>query len=148
MKVKVFNIRLAKEFCLDDQEKLNAFLENVEVKLTSTNFVTTGSIDYWSIVIFYIEKQPKKDKIRDDLSTQSISHHETVVFQALKLWRNEMAKKLGWSPYRICHNSHLMALAKANPQNVEALEMVPGFGKTRTDNYGEAILSVLKSTEL
>ena len=62
MNIKVFNIRLAKEFCQEDQAKMNAFLNSVEVKLTSTNFVTTGTLDYWSAVVFYTSKMIKKEK--------------------------------------------------------------------------------------
>ena len=57
MNIKVFNIRLDKENCQNDQSKMNAFLDSVEVKLTSTNFVTTGTVDFWSAVVFY---EPKK----------------------------------------------------------------------------------------
>ena len=62
MNIKVFNIRLAKEFCQEDQAKMNAFLDSVETKLTSTSFVTTGTLDYWSAVIFYTSKTVKKEK--------------------------------------------------------------------------------------
>ena len=67
MNIRVFNIRLSKEFCIVDQNRMNEFLDTVEVKLTSTNFVTTGTTDYWSAVVFYdikksIEK-PKEEKL-------------------------------------------------------------------------------------
>ena len=53
MNIKVFNIRLDKENCQNDQTRMNTFLDSVEVKLTSTNFVTTGTTDFWSAVVFY-----------------------------------------------------------------------------------------------
>jgi superfamily II DNA helicase RecQ len=143
--IKVFNIRLTKEFCQADQAKLNAFLDSVEVKLTSTNFVTTGTVDFWSVVIFFSAKQLKKDKTAEVFSEQQLSQEEALVFQALKTWRNDLARRLEWSSFRICHNSHLLAVAKSKPETLEALESIPGFGKTRTEKYGDAILSVLNS---
>lgn len=62
MNIRVFNIRLSKEFCIVDQNRMNEFLDSVEVKLTSTNFVTTGTTDYWSAVVFYELKKKKKNQ--------------------------------------------------------------------------------------
>ncbi|MFN3967286.1 HRDC domain-containing protein [Flavobacterium sp.] len=145
MNIKVFNIRLAKEFCQDDQVKMNAFLDSVEVKLTSTNFVTTGSADYWSAVVFYSPKTVKSPKPENKISEEELSPQETKIFNALRLWRNDLAQKLDWSSFRICHNSHLIAVAKSNPQTLEDLEQVHGFGKARTEKYGEDILAVLNA---
>ena len=78
-------------------------------------------------------------------NTYVLDLREAHVFQALKTWRNDLARRLEWSSFRICHNSHLLAVAKLKPETVEALETIPGFGKTRTEKYGEAILSVLNA---
>jgi superfamily II DNA helicase RecQ len=145
MNIKVFNIRLAKEFCQEDQNKMNIFLDGVEVKLTSTNFVTTNSADYWSVVVFYAPKVLQKDKTDSKFSEEVLSVEESKVYHALRLWRNDLAQKLDWSSFRICHNTHLIAVAKANPQSLEDLEKVSGFGKARTEKYGEDILAVLNA---
>ena len=145
MNIKVFNIRLAKEFCQEDQAKMNAFLDSVEVKLTSSNFVTTGTLDYWSAVVFYTSKTVKKEKSETKFSEEDLSPNESKIFNALRHWRNDLAQKLDWSSFRICHNSHLISIAKANPQSVEDLEKVTAFGKTRTEKYGEDVLAVLNA---
>lgn len=59
MNIKVFNIRLDKEYCLNYQSTMNDFLDSVDVKLASTSFVTTGSKDFWSTVIFIYQKKIK-----------------------------------------------------------------------------------------
>lgn len=43
----------------NDQTRMNEFLDSVDVKLTSTNFVTTGTLDYWSAVVFFELKKEK-----------------------------------------------------------------------------------------
>ena len=145
MNIRVFNIRLSKEFCIVDQNRMNEFLDSVEVKLTSTNFVTTGTNDYWSAVVFY-DLKTKTEKSKEDKSTfEDLSENEKEIFSALKHWRNDLAKDLGWSAFRICHNAHLLAIAEAKPQSIVELIQVKGFGEVRTEKYGEAILAVLNA---
>lgn len=141
MNIKVFNIRLDKENCQNDQNKMNTFLDSVEVKLTSTNFVTTGTVDFWSAVVFY---EPKNAN-----STQKevieLNEKEKEIFTALKQWRHDLALKLGWSAFRICHNSHLISIAREKPQNLDELKKVKSFGESRTLNYGDDIISLLNA---
>ena len=145
MNIRVFNIRLSKEFCIVDQNRMNEFLDSVEVKLTSTNFVTTGTTDYWSAVIFYDLKN-KTEKQKEEKSTfEDLSQHEKEIFSALKQWRNDLAKDLGWSAFRVCHNAHLLAIAESKSATIEDLLKVKGFGEVRTEKYGEAILAVLNA---
>lgn len=141
MNIKVFNIRLDKENCENDQSKMNAFLDSVEVKLTSTNFVTTGTVDFWSAVVFY---EPKNaNSIQKEVI--ELNEKEKEIFTALKQWRHDLALKLGWSAFRICHNSHLISIAKEKPQNLDELKKVKGFGESRTLHYGDDIISLLNA---
>ena len=145
MNIRVFNIRLSKEFCIVDQNRMNEFLDSVEVKLTSTNFVTTGTTDYWSAVVFYDTKKSADKPKEEKITFEDLSQHEKEIFSALKQWRNDMATKLGWSAFRVCHNSHLMAIADAKPESLDELSKVKGFGEVRTEKYGEDILAVLNA---
>lgn len=141
MNIKVFNIRLSKEFCQADQNKMNEFLDSVDIKLTSTNFVTTSTVDFWSAVVFY---EPKKEtKSSFDLSELTVE--EKKIYSALRQWRNELAERLGWSGFRICHNSHLASIAKAKPQTLDELKRIKSFGEIRTANYGDDIISLLNA---
>ena len=66
MGIKVCNIRLDKEHLQQDQNSMNVFLDSVNVKLTSSNFVTTGTLDYWSVLIFYEPKKESKNPIPEN----------------------------------------------------------------------------------
>lgn len=145
MNIRVFNIRLNKEHCYNDQSRMNEFLNSVEVKLASTNFVTTGKDDFWSATIFFEPKASSKPKAESKFSEEELLPNELKIFKALQSWRNDLAKKLDWSAFRICHNSHLAAIAKVNPQNISELESITFFGKLRTQKYGEDIISVLNA---
>lgn len=145
MNIKVFNIRLNKEHCQDDQNKMNAFLESVEVKLTSTNFVTTGTLDFWSAVVFFEPKAVKKEKKERNFLEEKLLPNERITFKALQSWRNDLAEKLNWAAFRICHNSHLIAIAKANIQTIDDIGNVSGFGKIRAEKYGNDIMAVVNA---
>ena len=141
MNIKVFNIRLDKENCQNDQSKMNTFLDSVEVKLASTNFVTTGTVDFWSAVVFY---EPKNTNLTQK-EVIELNEKEKEIFTALKQWRHDLALKLGWSAFRICHNSHLISIAKEKPQNLDELKKVKSFGESRTLHYGDDIISLLNA---
>lgn len=145
MNIKVFNIRLAKEFCQHDQDRMNEFLDSVEVKLTSTSFVTNGNTDLWSAAVFYLPKDNSKTQSEAKVSEEDLSENEKYIFNVLRQWRNTLAQKLDWPSYRICHNSHLIRIATVNPQTMDELENTSGFGKSRTEKYGDEILSVLSA---
>jgi len=141
MNIKVFNIRLDKEHCQQDQNRMNEFLDSVDIKLTSTNFVTTTTLDYWSAVVFF---EPKKEG-KSSVDESDLTVEEKKIYSALKHWRNDLAKESGWSAFRICHNSHLISIAKAKPQSVDELKIIKSFGESRTANYGDDIISLLNA---
>lgn len=141
MNIKVFNIRLDKEHCQEDQNRMNQFLDSVEIKLTSTNFVTTTIVDFWSAVVFY---EPKKEH-KPTVDERELTVEEEKIYSALKQWRNDLAKKSGWSAFRICHNSHLISISKAKPKTLDELKRIKSFGESRTANYGDDIISILNA---
>lgn len=141
MNIKVFNIRLEKEYCLNDQSKMNDFLDSVDVKLASTSFVTTGSKDFWSTVIFYL---PKKDKITM-LKEEDLTDDEGKIYQALKQWRSEKSIQQNLPHYMICHNSELITIAKNKPEAINDFKAIKGFGEQKTQKYGDDIIALLNA---
>jgi superfamily II DNA helicase RecQ len=141
MNIKVFNIRLDEENFQNDQIQMNEFLDSVIVKLTSTNFVSNGTIDYWSAAVFFEPKLKYTKKILEVDLTDS----EKEIYNALKIWRNNLATKLGRQAFFICYNSHLISITKVKPKNIEELKMINNFGVFRTNNYGDEIISILNA---
>ena len=141
MNVKVFNIRLNKDCFQEDQNSMNEFLNTVDVKLSSANFVTTETFGFWSVVIIYEEKKEVVNRIKE----HELEPEEKIIFTALKQWRNGLAEKLGWSAFRVCHNSHLISIAKIKPQTLDELKNIKSFGERRSINYGDDIISLLNA---
>ena len=141
MNIKVFNIRLDKEHCQEDQNKMNEFLDSVEIKLTSTNFVTTTTVDFWSAVVFF---EPKKES-KSMVDERELTVEEKKIYFALKKWRSDKAQELILPHYMICHNSELVSIAIKKPQRLEDFKTVKGFGENKTANYGDDIISLLNA---
>jgi superfamily II DNA helicase RecQ len=141
MNVKVFNIRLNKNCFQEDQNSMNEFLNSVDVKLSSANFVTTETLGFWSVVIIYEDKKGVVNRIKE----QELEPEEKIIFTALKQWRNDLAEKLGWSAFRVCHNSHLISIAKIKPQTLDELKNIKSFGERRSINYGDDIIALLNA---
>ena len=141
MNIKVFNIRLDKEHCQEDQNRMNQFLDSVEIKLTSTNFVTTSTVDFWSAVVFF---EPKKET-KTTMVERELTDDEKKIYAALKKWRSDKAQQLMLPHYMICHNSELASIAVQKPQTLRDFKNVKGFGENKTDNYGDDIISLLNA---
>jgi superfamily II DNA helicase RecQ len=67
---------------------------------------------------------------------------EEVIFERLKRLRKEFAKKEGFPPYVIFHDSALKRLAKDKPDSVEKLREIIGEKKFR--KYGEEFLKEIR----
>ena len=141
MNIKVFNIRLNKEDCQEDQNKMNDFLDSVDIKLTSTNFVTTTTVDFWSAVVFF---EPKKES-KPTVDERELTVEEKKIYSALKKWRSDKAQQLILPHYMICHNSELVSIAIKKPQSLEDFKGIKGFGENKTANYGDDIISLLNA---
>ena len=141
MNIKVFNIRLDKEHCQEDQKRMNEFLDSVNIKLTSTIFVTTTNVDFWSAVVFFEPKKESKSPVNDT----ELTFDERKIYFALKKWRSDKAQQLLLPHYMICHNSELVSIAIKKPQTLEDFKTVKGFGENKTANYGDDIISLLNA---
>jgi ATP-dependent DNA helicase RecQ len=65
------------------------------------------------------------------------------LFDALRTKRLALAKAQGVPPYVIFHDSTLLAMAEAKPQDLEALARLPGIGEAKLRRYGAAFLGVI-----
>lgn len=141
MNIKVFNIRLEKENCQNDQDNMNAFLDSVEVKLTSTNFVTTATKDFWSAVVFYDLKKEKQNSN----SETDLTQEEKKLYEALRQWRNKKSIELNSPHFMICYNSELISIVKTKPKSISDFKKIKGFGELKTKKFAADIITVLNT---
>jgi ribonuclease D len=156
MKIKVFNIRLSKENLESDQKVVNDFLENVEMKKSSTSLVE-GKINFWSIIIHYLEKNESNsnaeleienqnlEKKKPKLSESDLTKEELIIADYLKQWRTEKAHEEMLPAYMILSNVDIYSVAKDKPTNFSELLNVHGFGERKVEKYGDDIISLLNA---
>ncbi len=65
------------------------------------------------------------------------------VFDALRAWRTEAARKAAVPPYVIAHDATLKAVAEERPRSLAALRRVKGMGPARIETYGDEVLAVV-----
>jgi ATP-dependent DNA helicase RecQ len=65
-------------------------------------------------------------------------------FEALRAWRLAESKQQSVPPYVIFHDSVLRDVAAVQPRTLDDLALIKGFGASKLERYGAAVLRVLK----
>jgi ATP-dependent DNA helicase RecQ len=71
-----------------------------------------------------------------DPATQSL-------WEALRAWRLEEARRQQLPPYVIFHDSTLTEVARRRPASLAALAEIPGVGRSKLERYGGAVMAVV-----
>lgn len=71
---------------------------------------------------------------------------DEALFQNLRKWRADEARKLGMPPYIVATDRVLRAVVEKRPVTVEALRGVPGFGPAKTEKYGASVLELVAAS--
>lgn len=141
MKVKAFKIRLGETHLPADQELVNDFLSNVNVKKTSTGLVCG---EYWSLLAFYDEGGSSPLKVFLP-SEAELTDEQRRIYEALKQWRFDKANTAGLPAYLISSNGELITIAKVKPQSIDELVKIRGYGGQKIAKYGEEIIALIRS---
>jgi ATP-dependent DNA helicase RecQ len=70
---------------------------------------------------------------------------DPALFQRLREWRSEVARRQGVPAYVVFHDRTLNELAARRPADLIELEALPGIGRSKLDRYGAALLEILAS---
>jgi ATP-dependent DNA helicase RecQ len=73
-----------------------------------------------------------------DVATRPLWEH-------LRAWRAEAAKKHGVPAYVVFHDATLIELVRLRPQTKSDLRHVPGIGMRKLESYGEELLEILRA---
>ncbi len=66
-----------------------------------------------------------------------------ALWEALRAWRLEEARRQELPPYVIFHDSTLTEVARRRPASLAALAEIPGIGRSKLERYGGAVLAVV-----
>ncbi|MFC4305003.1 HRDC domain-containing protein [Cohnella boryungensis] len=75
------------------------------------------------------------------------SQEAETTAEKLRAWRRAKSVEEKKSAYLIASNRELQMLAVFLPQTIAELEQIPGFGKIKTERYGQDIVALFKEVE-
>ena len=72
---------------------------------------------------------------------------DRALFERLKRWRGEQARRQQVPAYVVLHNSHLEEIAARKPKSTHELGSIKGIGLRRAARYGEELLALVRDEE-
>jgi len=81
----------------------------------------------------------KSNYVETDLSTE-----EQTIFDKLRWWRVETARKHNVPAYVIFHDATMREIAKAKPASLDDLRGVTGVGEKKLETYGAEIIALIQ----
>jgi ribonuclease D len=75
--------------------------------------------------------------------TREIPREATGVLEALWQWREQVAQKENWPPFKILNDQVLGVLAVQKPKELEELKQSAGLNDQQLMRYGKTLLSVI-----
>jgi ATP-dependent DNA helicase RecQ len=72
---------------------------------------------------------------------------DPALFERLRNWRGEQAKRQRVPAYVVLHNSHLEAISARKPATIHELGAIKGVGLRRAARYGDEILALIRGEE-
>ncbi|MEI7025999.1 HRDC domain-containing protein [Paenibacillus sp. y28] len=69
-------------------------------------------------------------------------NRDEAVYESLRAWRRLQAARESRAPYVIATNRLLDMIGAFRPQTMEELQAIPGMGKAKAEQYGEALLEL------
>lgn len=156
LQIKIFTLRFsdAIEGFLD-QEALNAFMSDKEIVDVREEFFIKGNIPYLSVIIKYMGvssetftvKEDTKKEARKDEYSSILTEESRPLFNILRQWRNERAKKDKVPPYVLFTNKELAEISVKSPETLVSLSTVEGVGKAKIEKYGKDVLKIVNTVK-
>ena len=83
-----------------------------------------------------------------EISSAPAAGYDEELFERLRAWRGDQARRQQVPAYVVLHNSHLEEIARRKPRSVHELGTVKGIGLRRAARYGEEILALVRGGEV
>lgn len=154
LQVKFFAMRFCDEIDGFDDEPLRAFMASKEIVSFKEQFFFKDNMPYWSVMLMYKsipkpgdsskESQKKEEDKKYDYRS-FLTEESTPLFNLLREWRNEKAKKAGFPAYILFNNIQLAQIAGKKPETLTQLASVEGVGRAKIKKYGEEILKIART---
>jgi superfamily II DNA helicase RecQ len=85
-----------------------------------------------------------KRSARTKGSPEMLPDAAQALFERLRAWRTEAARRHGVPAYVIFHDVTLREIARARPPSLDALRGIPGVGARKLETYGAEIVGLVE----
>ncbi|HHW57324.1 Nuclease-related domain-containing protein [Thermoanaerobacter thermohydrosulfuricus] len=103
------------------------------------NYASKYSLDAVDIKVL----EDSKEKQKDDNNDSMPNNKNTQIYEELRKYRLETAKRENIKPYWVFTNEELNSLVEKLPKTKEELLQIKGFGQKKVEKYGDDILAIL-----
>ena len=128
-----------------DDASFQAFARDKEVLTVKEHFYIYRELPHLTLCISWRMPEPaKKQTNPSNEAWRSLlkSPEDAELFDRLRRWRAERARKEGVPAYTIMTNKQLAEMAAMKPASKAALGKVKGFGPARVDRFATEILEI------
>lgn len=131
-----------------DDEPLRAFQEANEVTHVTDHFYFHDGQPAMALLVTFRPRAEAAayDRERPGRTADAgpvLTAEERVIYQALRKWRTDRAKRDGVPHYTVLPNRTFEVMARTRPATKAALSEVPGIGEARLALYGDELLALV-----
>jgi ATP-dependent DNA helicase RecQ len=94
-----------------------------------------------------IRAKPGTEPRRPRTDTSVLAPEALDLFEALRAYRLEVARKEGVPPYVVASDRSLRDIATLRPKSRGELLMAHGIGDTKAERYGDGLLDVVRRAD-
>jgi ATP-dependent DNA helicase RecQ len=139
---------------LDDKQWYSVFRQLVARGLVAVDFENFGALRLTEICRpvlrgeqqLMLRKDLQVEKVKagkQTKSTQGSKGVNSLLWDALRNKRRELAETQNVPPYVIFHDASLMAMMESKPATLQQMSLLPGIGKRKLELYGEQFLVII-----
>lgn len=120
-------------------EIVTQFCLNKKVYSVQSQFFVHEGRPFWSVAVQYETLVKGEEKVRD------LDEAQQQLYTRLREWRKKQGEKEGMPVFIIATNQHLVSMVRLKVQSLEGFKQIKGFGQKRVQNYGKAIIGMVKA---
>lgn len=161
MKVAVFTLHLDPDTGAFDDGELRAFCETNQVLAVHQHLLTLDGIPAWAVLVTWRPRSrpgraarptgPTPGATEGRARTRSretpVPEADRALYEALRAWRNQRAKRDGRPAFVLFKNNQLADLARERPTSAAAMQRIHGIGEAKARDYGPEVIALITAHE-
>lgn len=157
MRTRIYTLRYSATLGGFDDTQLQNLQRDTELLSVETRFFSVGGIPHIALIVCW-QEAPLRGEIeaagkaiaasipavqpyaaeaaRHDDLLGGIEERDRKLYETLRRWRGELARREGIPPYLILSNKEMLLVVLKKPTSSNALMGIPGIGKGKVQRHG------------